>query len=575
MKTKVTLAILMLSSAALPALAVAQSAPAPAPAAAFALPAQLGPNARERYREIFASIDAGKWADASSKLAAMDKGPLHPVANAIIYTAKGSPKVEAADLATLATNAPDLPYAQSLVRLAGARGATTVPLLPEVRELTWLGTSPRRGRTPTTEGDPAAGGLAAQILPLIKNDSPIDAEALLVLNQDRLTPDARTEWQQRVAWSYFLTGDDDAARKLAATAQTGNGDWAAMADWVVGLSAWRQKDYKTASSAFSSVARRHSDAEMIAAGHYWAARADMVAKQPERIQPHLRSAARLEETFYGMLAQAAMGLAPEKDDDGSSAIRKVAERPNVRAALALAEIGQTQRADDLIRWQARIGIPAEHATLTAIAGKLNLPSTQLYLAHNGPRGARTSIEGRYPMPANWSPDGGWRVDRALVFAHTLQESNFRVNVTSPAGARGLMQVRPGTAGDIARRKGVVMGSLANPSTNMEYGQSYIEQLRDMASTGGLLPKVIMAYNAGPAPLDRWNARGDDTNRDPLMYIESVPYWETRGYVTIVLRNYWIYQQQAGQRTDSRFALVQGLWPRFPGLSGANAVRVSR
>ena len=571
MKTKTALAILMLSTVPLPSVAFAETARP----AAIALPVQLGPNARERYRDIFTSIDAGKWADASTKLAAMDEGPLHPTARAIIFTAKGSPKAEVNDLVTLATIAPDLPYAPSLVRLAGARGAATVPLLPEVRELTWLGTSPRRGRTPTTEGDPAAGGLAAQILPLIKNDSPFDAEALLVLNQDSLTPDARTEWQQRVAWSYFLTGNDDAARKLASAAQNGTGDWAAMGDWIVGLAAWRQKDYKASSTAFASVARRHSDAEMIAAGHYWAARADMAAKQPERVQPHLRNAARLEETFYGMLAQAAMGLAPEKDDDGSSAIRKVAERPNVRAALALAEIGQTQRADDLIRWQARIGIPAEHATLTAIAGKLNLPSTQLFLAHNGPRGARTSIEGRYPMPANWSPDGGWRVDRALVFAHTLQESNFRVNVTSPAGARGLMQVRPGTASDIARRKGVAMGSLANPSTNMEYGQSYIEQLRDMAATGGLLPKVIMAYNAGPAPLDRWNARGDETNRDPLMYIESVPYWETRGYVTIVLRNYWMYQQQAGQRTDSRFALVQGLWPRFPGLLGANAVRVSR
>jgi soluble lytic murein transglycosylase len=445
-----------------------------------------------------------------------------------------------------------------------------------VRELTWLGSSPRRGRTATTEGDPVGSGLGSQILPLIKDDRPAEAEALITANEDRLTSDAKTEWQQRVAWSYFLTGNDAAARSLATKAQVGSGDWAAMADWVVGLAAWRQKDWTGASAAFASVARRHSDAEMIAAGHYWAARADMVAKQPERVQPHLRNAARLEETFYGMLAQAAMGLAPVKDDDGSSAIRKVAERPNVRAALALAEIGQIDRADELIRWQARIGVPAEHATLTAIAGKLNLPSTQLYLAHNGPRGARTSIEGRYPMPANWTPDGGWRVDRALVFAHALQESNFRTNVTSPAGARGLMQVRPGTAGDIARSRGLAtVGSLSNPSTNMEYGQSYIEQLRDLTATGGLLPKVIMAYNAGPAPLDRWNARGDDINRDPLMYIESVPYWETRGYVTIVLRNYWMYQQQAGQRTDSRFALVQGLWPRFPGLSGANAVRVAR
>lgn len=574
MKTKAILAILTLSAASVPAIAFADSTPMAA--ATASLPAQLGPNARERYRDIFSAIDAGKWTEASMKLAAMDAGPLHPLARAIIYTAKGSPKVEAPDLVALATRAPDLPQSPALVRLAGARGAETVPLLPEVRELTWLGSSPRRGRTATTEGDPVASGLGAQIQPLIKDDRPADAEALIVANEDRLTPDARTEWQQRVAWSYFLTGNDAAARALATKAQSGYGDWAAMADWVVGLAAWRQKDWAGASVAFASVARRHSDAEMIAAGHYWAARADMVAKQPERVQPHLRNAARLEETFYGMLAQAAMGLAPAKDDDGSGAIRKVSERPNVRAALALAEIGQIDRADELIRWQARIGVPAEHATLTAIAGKLNLPSTQLYLAHNGPRGAQTSIEGRYPMPANWAPDGGWRVDRALVFAHALQESRFRTNVTSPAGARGLMQVMPGTAQMIARQKGVAtIGSLASPSTNMEYGQSYIEQLRDTAATGGLLPKVIMAYNAGPAPLDRWNARGDDINRDPLMYIESVPYWETRGYVTIVLRNYWMYQQQAGQRTDSRFALVQGLWPRFPGLSGANAVRVAR
>ncbi len=572
MKTKAALAIFILTATSLPSVANAQSAPA---AATSMLPIQLGPNARERYRDIFASIDAGKWADASTKLAAMDEGPLHPVARAIIYTAKGSPKVDATDLVTLAITAPDSPMAPSLVRLAGARGAVSVPLLPEARELTWLGSSPRRGRTAPTEGDPATGSLASQILPLIKDNRPVDAEAVLTLTQDQLSAEARTEWQQRVAWSYFLTGDDNGARALAGKAQAGNGDWAAMADWVVGLAAWRQKDWKGASAAFASVARRHSDAEMIAAGHYWAARADMAAKQPERVQPHLRSAARLEETFYGMLAQTAMGLGPSRDDDGSNAIRKVAERPNVRAALALAEIGQIDRADELIRWQARIGVPVEHATLTAIAGKLNLPSTQLYLAHNGPRGARTTIEGRYPMPANWSPDGGWRVDRALVFAHALQESNFRVNVTSAAGARGLMQVRPGTASDIARSRGQSsVGSLANPSTNMEYGQSYIEQLRDTAATGGLLPKVIMAYNAGPAPLDRWNARGDNVTRDPLMYIESVPYWETRGYVTVVLRNYWMYQQQAGAKADSRTALVQGMWPRFPGMSGATSVRLN-
>jgi soluble lytic murein transglycosylase len=572
-KTRTALALLLCSS---PLPVLAQSAPSLSAISSSALPPQLGPNARARYQDIFASIDAGKWDDASTKLMAMDSGPLHPVARAIMYTAKGSPKVEAPDLVTLATIAPDLPQSPSLIRLAGARGAETVPLLPEVRNLGYLGTSPRRSRTAATAGDPETGWMAAQIIPLIKDNRPIDAEAVLITNEDKLTPEGRTEWRQRVAWSYFIESDDTNARRVASTAQSGTGEWAAMADWVAGLAAWRQKDYVSASAAFASIARRSTDSEMIAAGHYWAARADMVLKRPEQVQPHLRSAARLEETFYGMLAQAAMGLTPQKDDDGSGAIRKVVERPNVRAALALAEIGQLDRADELIRWQARIGVPSEHATLTLIAGKLNLPQTQLYLAHNGPPGARTTIEGRYPMPTSWQPDGGWRIDRALVYAHALQESRFQTKVVSPAGARGLMQVMPATAQFIARRKGMVMsGSLASPSTNMEYGQSYIETLRDMASTGGLLPKVIMAYNAGPAPLERWNMRDETTLKDPLLYIESIPYWETRGYVTIVLRNYWMYQQQAGVKSESRDALVQGIWPRFPGVSGASGIRVNR
>ena len=61
----------------------------------------------------------------------------------------------------------------------------------------------------------------------------------------------------------------------------------------------------------------------------------------------------------------------------------------------------------------------------------------------------------------------------------------------------------------------------------------------MAGTGGLLPKVIASYNAGPAPIAEWNTRYDQS--DPLLYIESIPYWETRGYVPIILRNYWIYE----------------------------------
>jgi len=98
---------------------------------------------------------------------------------------------------------------------------------------------------------------------------------------------------------------------------------------------------------------------------------------------------------------------------------------------------------------------------------------------------------------------------------------------------------------------------------MDFGQSYLQLLSGDTSTGGLLPKVIAAYNAGPTPVARWATEVRD-NGDPLLYIESIPYWETRGYVGIVLRNYWMYEAQAGKASISRAELAQGKWPRFPG-----------
>jgi hypothetical protein len=85
--------------------------------------------------------------------------------------------------------------------------------------------------------------------------------------------------------------------------------------------------------------------------------------------------------------------------------------------------------------------------------------------------------------------------------------------------------------------------------------------------------VIAAYNAGPAPVSRWNTQVN-AQGDPLLWMESIPYWETRGYVSAVMRNYWMYERQAGGPSDSRIGLVEGLWPRFPGLEGGNNIRVA-
>lgn len=532
---------------------------------------QLGPNARIAYKEIFAAIRSGQWDSATARLAAMPEGPLHNIARAELFLAKGSPRADGAALAALAEKAPELPQSVALVRLAKTRGVEAVPNLPSIQPLGWLGSAPRRGKVAGSEARGTA--MAATVAPLLKNDQPAEAEAVVERAASGLDEDTVTEWRHRVAWSYYLGGDNRSARRLAAKASAANGDWAAQADWVGGLAAWRERDFSEAALRFSSAARRSSDKEMVAAGHFWASRADMANGRPDRVEAHLRAAAQQTETFYGLLALQRMGLKPRPFDQSS--LGSIEKRPNVKAALALAEIGELDLADQLIRHQARIGDARDHAALAVIAGRMDLPATQLWLAHNGPAGATAAVAARYPNPKGWRPTGGWRIDRSLVFAHALQESQFRVNVTSPAGARGLMQVRPGTAADIARKRGEAgVGPLGDPSVNMEYGQSFIEHLRDLSETGGLLPKVIAAYNAGPQPVGQWNQRARDGNADPLLYIESIPYWETRSYVTIVLRNYWMYQLQAGDPARSLAALSQGMWPRFPGLPGATAVRLT-
>ena len=569
--------LLLAAAAALPAApAFADAGPVTAKAESR-LPTQLSAAERGEYRQIFALIRSQDWYGAAAKIDALPESPLRAIARAELYLAKGSPRVEREPLLELVAKAPDMPQAAQLSRLAETRGATELPYVMAAKTLVWAGEQPRRARARSVKGDSAVAELEAQVQPLIVADQPGAAEAVLDERQAMLTPESLTEYQQRIAWSYYLVGNDPAARRLAEKARAGSGEWAMHAEWVAGLAAWRQRDCNAAADRFATVGARAGDIELSAAGHYWAARADMLCGRPERVQARLRMAGARKETFYGLLAASRLGIksraATGLHDYNDAEWKVIAQRPNVRAALALAEISERGLAEDAIKHQARIS-PGDHDALIHLAHDLNLASTQFWLAHNAPRGKSVNIAARYPSP-DWKPLKGWRVDPSLVFAHALQESNFRTEVVSPAGAQGLMQVRPGTAGDIARSRGEPFdrAQLNDPAHNMEFGQSYLEYLRDYSGTGGLLPKVIAAYNAGPAPIAEWNTRAMDKG-DPLLYIESIPYWETRGYVPIILRNYWIYEQKAGKLGSSRQALAQGLWPRFPGLPGATAVRIN-
>ena len=563
-----------LLSGAVMALSLAAAAPAFAADAGdrdFAsgrqtVPDILSSKQKQLYTQVLTAIRGERWAEAKALLDGSDNGPLTDFLRAELLTAANSPRAEVADIMPILSRSPWLPQAAQLGRLATKRGATDLPALPFEARLAWAGSAPRRLGADSVS-DPAAARLAATIPDRIKNDDPAGAEMLLNAAIDQLSPEARAEWTQKVAWSYYIENDDQNALRLSLACTAGGGAWATQGAWVQGLASWRLRDYRTALAAFDRVAKEAPDSEQRAAAYYWASRAAVAAGQPALVEPRLRAAAGNQETFYGLLAAESLGVETaiqrENVRADRSAWRALEDLPNVRIAMALAEIGEDVYAGQALRHQAQIGNSDQHAQLIAMAGALSLPETQLYLAHNTPHGRKPAVQARYPQP-RWEPKGGWRVDPALVFAHTLQESRFQRGVVSSAGATGLMQVRPGTARDIVRWEGAVaaLGDLKTPAVNMDLGQRYLQYLSRDPATGGQLPKVIAAYNAGPAPIARWQTEIRD-NGDPLLYMESIPYWETRGYVGIVLRNYWMYEAQQGKPSVSRAALAQGKWPRFP------------
>ncbi len=533
-------------------------------------------SARTGYAAAFSAIRSERWDDARNAIAGLPRDRMRALATAELYLAKNSPVVEAYELETLLNEAPWLPQGQQLARLAAKRGVTNLPALPHEQNFSWLGSAPYRS-SPDWTSDPAASELRTQINDRIKNDDPAGAEALLNAAGNTLRSDSLSEMQKRVAWSYYIENDDIAALRMARLAMAGQGEWAAQGQWVFALTSWRIGDYEQAYRSFADLSTKAREPEFKSAAYYWAGRSAMAAGHPERVQPMFQAASRDSETLYGILAGEALGIEPVARRallDTKDQAKRIASDDGIELVRALVAIGETPLADETLKFFARTGRADEHAKYLAAAREIGLPQAQLWLAHNGPAGTHPDSFARYPSP-NWQPDGGWRIDRALVYAHALQESRFRADAISPAGARGLLQLMPGTAQQLARSRGMNVSTedLHRPDLNLEFGQTYMEMMRDRGETAGLLPKVIAAYNAGPTPVGRWAYEVRD-NGDPLLFMESIPYWETRGYVATVMRNYWMYEAQEKPDSDSRAGLAQNMWPRYPGLSGPKAVRLN-
>ncbi|MFH7524642.1 transglycosylase SLT domain-containing protein [Aeromonas sp. A5] len=159
-----------------------------------------------------------------------------------------------------------------------------------------------------------------------------------------------------------------------------------------------------------------------------------------------------------------------------------------------------------------------------------------------------ALELRFPKPYKQTFSQVAReraVNMSLLYAISRQESALYPRAQSPVGARGLMQLMPATAKETAGKIGVPYRSelqLFDPAMNIRLGSAYLKRLLDVYDGNRIL--AAAAYNAGPGRVKRWREQSADKPMD--VWVESIPYRETRNYVQNVLSFDLIYQHKFQQ-----------------------------
>lgn len=341
---------------------------------------------------------------------------------------------------------------------------------------------------------------------------------------------------------------------------------AADAPWIGGLAAFRLNRFDDAFAAFQRVALDPGEDVWVRAGAgYWTARSATAAGRPEQATEFLRLAARWPQTFYGQIAVRQLGLdlplegagaahqaavllsAPEAPVDHVALAVFLSREPRARRAAALAQLGRSDDAAQELRAGLRAAAESERENWLMLAQGLAL---------GGSGGGRVDALD-YPMP-QLAPDGGFSLERGLIYALVRKESLFDPEARSSVGAYGLMQVMPATAaelsGDPAFRS--EPERLFDPGVNLRLGQNYLQYVLAMGPIQGDVLRAVAAYNGGPGPVFE-AVRRLPPDADALMIIESIPSPQPRQYVEEVMAAYWIYQRLLGGRTATLDAVVAG------------------
>ena len=379
-------------------------------------------------------------------------------------------------------------------------------------------------------------------------------------------------WSQ-IALSYLIEGKEDQALSLASLVFERHGSEIPLSGWVSGIASWQQKRYALSAQYFQKTALSpYSDSWTASAASYWAARSYARMRNKDKTLYWIKEAALYPRTFYGLLANKTLNISDHFEWNSPTFTKEhrdlILSTPRGERAFYLAHIGLENLATMELEAIDTDRRPALKEAILSMAYHFQL-SRFLFKFGNSfqnDRGHYYDIA-LFPEISAWNQYSPHQIDKAIIHAIVRQESRFKADAKSPNGAIGLMQLMPSTAAYIMgdeRLSSRDQWKLTSPSMNLKIGEQYIQSLLKQPHIDNNLFHLLIAYNAGPGALKRWQDK-IDVHNDPLLFIELLPSSETRAFVERVMTNLWVYRDRFQQNTPSLNAIIQDRQPIYQHL----------
>ncbi|MFN4141267.1 transglycosylase SLT domain-containing protein [Aestuariivirga sp.] len=371
-----------------------------------------------------------------------------------------------------------------------------------------------------------------------------------------------------------------AAYRIASAHGFSKGEEALEGEFLAGWIALRYlKDAETGLRHFQRLGEiAESRTEKARAG-YWRGRALEAMGRKGEAKTAYAEASAYSTVYYGQLAREKIGLGrvPEEIDSGkasASAVANIAKDEVVRAFKIMQKAG-SQNDLYMFLWSFanRFDTVDEMNAVADVVWDAGGATMAVRLAKAS--AARNIDIDAWGYPIRALPDWkqiGKPVERPLVFALARQESEFNPKAGSKVGAQGLMQIMPGTAKLIAKQHGIKHnpGQLMNPEYNVKLGAAHLGDL--IADHGGSYVLTLVSYNAGPRRSREWLVEYGDFRKgeaDPIDWVESIPFQETRQYVQKVLQNLHVYRSRLAPKTVRPMSADLARGTKGDGLSVAS------